>query len=230
MLWFKCDDNGQVIININNLIKTLQNTSIPEIQDKQQEILESVQNIVSGGSGSGITPEQLNEILTAIQDIPSEALLNNQTEIKEKIDANTTDIGTIKTTIEDIKNTSITELLGNQTTIASKLTVNGQKIDTINDLLNLIYGSMDASVEGTLTAGETTITFTDSAITDDTSIEVYTDTFNVAPESVEVSDGSITITFAEQETDLGVRVVFKRTIDWNKVTITNEIDASVNHD
>lgn len=229
MLWFKCDDNGQVIININNLLKTLQNTSIPEIQDKQQEILAAIQNIVTSGAG-GITPEQLAEILTAIQDIPSETLLNNQTEIKEKIDANTTDISTIKTTIEDIKNTSITELLGNQTTIASKLTVNGQKIDTINDLLNLIYGSMDASVGGTLTAGETTITFTDSAITDDTSIEVYTDTFNVAPESVEVSDGSITITFAEQETDLGVRVVFKRTIDWNKVTITNEIDASVNHD
>ena len=229
MLWFKCDDNGQVIININNLLKTLQNTSIPEIQNKQQEILAAIQNIVTSGAG-GITPEQLAEILTAIQDIPSETLLNNQTEIKEKIDANTTDIGTIKTTIEDIKNTSITELLGNQTTMASKLTVNGQKIDTINDLLNLIYGSMDASVEGTLTAGETTITFTNSAITDDTSIEVYTDTFNVAPESVEVSDGSITIKFAQQETDLGVRVVFKRTIDWNKVTITNGIDASVNHD
>ena len=212
MLWFKCDDNGQVIININNLLKTLQNTSIPEIQNKQQEILAAIQNIVTSGAG-GITPEQLAEILTAIQDIPSETLLNNQTEIKEKIDANTTDIGTIKTTIEDIKNTSITELLGNQTTMASKLTVNGQKIDTINDLLNLIYGSMDASVEGTLTAGETTITFTNSAITDDTSIEVYTDTFNVAPESVEVSDGSITIKFAQQETDLGVRVVFKRTID-----------------
>ena len=229
MLWFKCGDNGQVIININNLLKTLQNTSIPEIQDKQQEILTAIQNIVTSGAG-GITPEQLAEILTAIQDIPSEALLNNQTEIKEKIDANTTDIGTIKTTIEDIKNTSITELLGNQTTMASKITVNGQKIDTINDLLNLIYGSMDASVEGTLTAGETTITFTNSAITDDTSIEVYTDTFNVAPESVEVSNGNITITFAQQETDLGVRVVFKRTIDWNKVTITNGINASVNHD
>lgn len=229
MLWFKCDDNGQVIININNLLKTLQNTSIPEIQNKQQEILAAIQNIVTSGSG-GITPEQLSEILTAIQDIPSEALLNNQTEIKEKIDANTTDIGTIKTTIEDIKNTSITELLGNQTAMASKITVNGQKIDTINDLLNLIYGSMDTSVEGTLTAGETTITFTNSAITDNTSIEVYTDTFNVSPESVAVSNGSITITFAEQETDLGVRVVFKRTIDWNKVTITNEINASVNHD
>lgn len=61
----------------------------------------------------------------------------------------------------------------------------------------------------TLEAGETTLTFTDNAITISSTFDFYTDTFGVNPTAVSVSAGSITLTFEEQSSDVEVKVVVK---------------------
>ena len=61
-------------------------------------------------------------------------------------------------------------------------------------------------ITGTLTAGSTTITLSDSSITTSSTIEPYTDTFGVSPTNITVVNGSVTLTFDTQSSDLGVKV------------------------
>lgn len=58
----------------------------------------------------------------------------------------------------------------------------------------------------TLTAGSTTLTFTDSVIATNSVIDYYTDTFGVEPTDITVAAGSITLTFDAQQSDVGVKV------------------------
>lgn len=58
----------------------------------------------------------------------------------------------------------------------------------------------------TLTAGTTTVTFTSPLITSTKTFDFYTDTYGVNPSVVNVSNGSMTLTFDEQQSDVGVKV------------------------
>ena len=79
----------------------------------------------------------------------------------------------------------------------------GADINRTNEEINRISY---IEVEGTLLAGTTTITLTDSAITTDSKFDFYTSIFGVNPTAVTVSNGSITLTFDAQETDMNVEV------------------------
>ena len=61
-------------------------------------------------------------------------------------------------------------------------------------------------VTGTLTAGSTSITLSDSSIETTSTIDFYTNEFGVNPTAVSVSTGSVTLTFEAQSTDLGVKI------------------------
>lgn len=61
---------------------------------------------------------------------------------------------------------------------------------------------------GTLTAGNTSITFSDASITATSLIEVYNDA-GVGWESISATTGSVTITFEAQSSDLAVEVIIK---------------------
>lgn len=61
----------------------------------------------------------------------------------------------------------------------------------------------------TLIAGQTTVTFSDAAITASSTIDIYTDKFGISPEDVTVTTGQIVLTFEGQASDLNVRVVIR---------------------
>ena len=61
-------------------------------------------------------------------------------------------------------------------------------------------------VSGTLTAGSTSITLSDNSISSSSTIDIFTDTYGISPETVSVSSGSVTLTFEAQASDLGVKV------------------------
>lgn len=61
---------------------------------------------------------------------------------------------------------------------------------------------------GTLTAGSTSITISDSSITASSLIDVYNDA-GVGWESITATTGSVTITFEAQSADMAVEVVIK---------------------
>ena len=61
----------------------------------------------------------------------------------------------------------------------------------------------------TLTAGQTTVTFSDAAILTTSTVDIYTDVFGVNPEDVAVTTGQIVLTFPEQENNLNIKVVIR---------------------
>ena len=62
------------------------------------------------------------------------------------------------------------------------------------------------SLSGTLIAGQTSITFTNSAITTNSTFEFFTDKFGVVPTGATVSSSSIVLTFTAQSSNVGVKV------------------------
>ena len=64
------------------------------------------------------------------------------------------------------------------------------------------------ALTGTLAIGATSITFTDAAVVTGNTIKTdyYTDAYGVSPTAVEVTTGSMTLTFAAQTVDVAVRV------------------------
>ena len=86
------------------------------------------------------------------------------------------------------------------TTFTTSLPTNNK---TVAGAIQEIYGTV---LIDTLEAGETTLTFTDNAITTNSTIDIYTDTFGVNPTNVTVSAGEIVLTFDARSTDLGVKV------------------------
>lgn len=76
----------------------------------------------------------------------------------------------------------------------------------MNDLEKRIEDGFKDVLTGTLTAGATSLTISDSSITEDSMIDIYANVYGVNPTEVTVVDGSITLVFDAQESDLGVKV------------------------
>lgn len=78
---------------------------------------------------------------------------------------------------------------------------NGEDMETRSEKLQGVC------LTQTLSAGATTITFTDPSITKDCFIDFYTDAYGVNPENVDYKeDGQVTLLFEEQEKDVRVRI------------------------
>lgn len=60
-------------------------------------------------------------------------------------------------------------------------------------------------ITGTLSTGQTTLTLSDSAITTDSVIDIYTDHWGVSPSDVTVETGQINMTFSSLDYELNVR-------------------------
>lgn len=86
---------------------------------------------------------------------------------------------------------------------ASELPFNGTDSRIVTELRGkLTYKDLT----DTLTAGNTSLTISDDSITTSSTIDVYTDTFGINPTNVAVSTGSVVLTFAALQSDLGVKV------------------------
>lgn len=73
-----------------------------------------------------------------------------------------------------------------------------------------VDGFNGLTLSSTLTAGQTTLTFSDARITDNSILDsVYTSKFGVGVSSAEISEGSLVVTFPTQEEDIVVKVVIR---------------------
>ena len=82
-------------------------------------------------------------------------------------------------------------------------------LPTASELEEEIASASGKELTSTLTAGQTTLTFTDSAITSNSTIDVYTSVYGVNPNDMTVSSGNLTLTFDVQASNIGVKVVIK---------------------
>lgn len=85
---------------------------------------------------------------------------------------------------------------------------NASNMNDLEDRIEaaFISGDLWNDFTGTLTAGQTSITFSDASIRETSTIDYYTDYFSINPVGVVATDGSVTLTFEPQEVDLGVKV------------------------
>ena len=63
-------------------------------------------------------------------------------------------------------------------------------------------------LKGTLTTGQTQVTISDASIKTTSVLSFYTSIYGVNPTAVQVAEGSVTLTFDQQQSDMevGVRV------------------------
>jgi hypothetical protein len=86
--------------------------------------------------------------------------------------------------------------------ILNKPTIPTATSDLTNDSGFISY----TDVTGTLTAGNTSITLSDSAILTTSTLDVYTDQYGLNPDTITVSTGSVTLTFESQASDVSIKV------------------------
>lgn len=117
------------------------------------------------------------------------------------------------TSIEDLQSASGYESCKIASNIVASQFMTAYNFNGLNTTSKNIVGSINEvkgkEVTGTLTAGSTSITLQDAAITTTSTIDIYTDVFGINPESATVATGEITITFEAQSSNLGVKVVIK---------------------
>ena len=85
---------------------------------------------------------------------------------------------------------------------------NASNMNDLEDRIEaaFISGDLWNDFTGTITAGQTSITFSDASIRETSTIDYYTDYFSINPVGVVATNGSVTLTFEPQEIDLGVKV------------------------
>lgn len=117
------------------------------------------------------------------------------------------------TSIEDLQAASGYESYKVASNVVASQFMTAYNFTGLNTTSKNVVGAVNEvkgkEVTGTLLAGSTSITLQDAAITTTSTIDIYTDVFGISPESVSVATGEITITFEEQASDLGVKVVIK---------------------
>lgn len=90
--------------------------------------------------------------------------------------------------------------IGDKEYLASRKEVEDHKNDKTNPH---VY-----SVSGTLKANTTQIILSHASIKTSSTIDIYTSVYGVNPTSISVTNGSITLNFESQSTDMEVKVVF----------------------
>lgn len=78
--------------------------------------------------------------------------------------------------------------------------------DTITGAINTMNQNLTELITGTIATGDTSLTITDSRIKETSIIDIYFENKLLAPTSVTVTDGSITIEIEAQETDTNVGI------------------------
>lgn len=97
------------------------------------------------------------------------------------------------------------------TALASKLLGGTQYAADLQTAAKTIFGAINelagVVLSGTLTAGQTSIILTDPSITASSTLaNVWINVFGVFPTNIVIADGSITLTFESQASDIGVKV------------------------
>ena len=95
--------------------------------------------------------------------------------------------------------------------LASKLLGGTQYAADLQTAAKTIFGAINEVagivLSGTLTAGQTSITFSNAAITASSTLaNLWINVFGVYPTDIVITDGSITLTFESQASDIMVKV------------------------
>lgn len=87
-------------------------------------------------------------------------------------------------------------------------TTSGLTSTNVQGAIDELKSENGFSLTSTLTSGQTSLTFTDARITENSILSaVYTSIFGVSVSSANIVTGSLTLTFPQQEEDVTIKVV-----------------------
>lgn len=101
---------------------------------------------------------------------------------------------------------TIVEQLANAKELPSYSSSDNGKVLSVDSNGDLEWAKVYRDLVGTLTAGQTTISFNSPSITTTATYDYYTDVYGVNPTAVTVSTGNMVLTFEAQQSDLHVKV------------------------
>ena len=163
-------------------VNTITENAVNEVHTSNENTLAEVNTLVG-------------EVREELQNVPNaENMANLQSQItenKNSISTNTTNISNLQTSL-GTTNTN----LGTTNTNIANLTTRVANIEGVE-------------LTSTLTAGATSLTFTNSKITTNSTVDIYSSVYGVNPKTVTLSNGSIAMTFKAQSSDVSVKVVVK---------------------
>ena len=164
-----------------------------------------------------ITNEAIAEVNTITENAVNEVHTSNENTLAE---VNTL-VGEVREELQNVPNAE------NMANLQSQITENKNSISTNNTNISNLQTSLGTTntnianltrrvtnIEGveltsTLTAGATSLTFTNSKITTNSTVDIYSSVYGVNPKTVTLSNGSIAMTFKAQSSDVSVKVVVK---------------------
>lgn len=89
-------------------------------------------------------------------------------------------------------------------TTSTAITTTGYAADA--SVTTALYKKTSQFLSATLAAGSTQVTFTNSNFDANTLFDVYTDVYGVNPETISLSDTTLTLTFKAQESSVNIRL------------------------
>ena len=184
--------NANTIKEVNDVVadvNTVTENAINEVHTSNENTLSEVNTLVA-------------EVRKELQNVPNaENMANLQSQItenKNSISTNTTNISNLQTSLE----TTNTNLETTNTNLGTTNT-------NIANLTTRVANIEGVELTSTLTAGATSLTFTNSKITTNSTVDIYSSEYGVNPKTVTLSNGSIAMTFKAQSSDVLVKVVCK---------------------
>lgn len=149
-----------------------------------------------------ITNDAIAEVNTITENAVNEVHTSNENTLAE---VNTL-VGEVREELQNVPNAE------NMANLQRQITENKNSISTnntnITNLTTRVENIEGVELTSTLTAGQTSLTFTDAGITENSILSaVYTSIFGVSVSSANIVTGSLTLTFPQQEEDVTIKVV-----------------------
>ena len=143
-----------------------------------------------------ITNEAIAEGNTITENAVNEVHTSNENTLAE---VNTL-VAEVRKELQNVPNAE------NMANLQSQITENKNNIANLTTRVTNIEG---VELTSTLAAGSTSLTFTNSKITTNSTVDIYSSEYGVNPKTVTLSNGSIAMTFKAQSSDVSVKVVCK---------------------
>lgn len=140
----------------------------------------------------------VGEVRKELQNVPN---ADNMANLQSQITDNKNNISTNTTNISNLQSS-----LGTTNTNVSTNTTN---INNLTTRVTNVETELGVELTSTLAAGSTSLTLTNSRITTDSTVDIYSSVYGVNPKTVTLNTGSIVMTFKAQTSNVSVKVVVK---------------------
>jgi hypothetical protein len=202
----------------NNAIAEV-NTITEEAVNEFNEIREDT--ITTVNTSNANTIKEVNDVVADVNTVTENAINEVHTSNENTLAEVNTLVAEVRKELQNVPNaenmanlqSQITEnknsISTNTTNISNLQTSLGTTNTNIANLTTRVTNIEGVELTSTLTAGATSLTFTNSKITTNSTVDIYSSVYGVNPKTVTLSNGSLAMTFKAQSSDVSVKVVVK---------------------